>query len=96
MQPQESSLGTFSTSHASKYIAQMCKHFGHKVETSHDDTSGKVAFAFGECSLAATDDRLEITVTAPDAEGIKTAQGIIDSHLKRFAFREGFEAMAWR
>lgn len=96
MQPQLFTVGTFQTPNGSKFIAQLCKHFGHKIETSYDDVSGKISFGFGPCTLKATDETLEITVSAPDQDGLKSGQKIIDSHLKRFAFREEFEAMNWQ
>ena len=45
--------------------------------------------------MAADDTQLAITVTAPDDEGLTRAKFIVDKHLERFAFREGFTAMDW-
>lgn len=39
--------------------------------------------------------RWVVEVEAPDAAGLERAQGVIDSHLVRFAFREEFEKMDW-
>ena len=30
------------TAHAQRYLAQLCKHFGHKLPTTYDDVSGQI------------------------------------------------------
>ena len=49
------------TPRAGVYLKQLCRHFGHKVETTFDDHDGRISFAFGECELRADDGRLELT-----------------------------------
>ncbi len=93
--------GQFATKNASKYLQQLCKHFGHKVEVTFDEHQGSVGLGWvglgmGPATLRAANNTLEIQVTAQDDEGLAHARQIIDSHLKRFAFREKFEAMTWR
>lgn len=95
MQPSLESLGQFETKNGRKYITQLCKHFAHKVEAVSEGDTGRAALPPGPCSMEASEDLLKIRVTAADAEGLKTAKYIIDSHLQRFAFRESFEAMEW-
>lgn len=87
--------GTFDTPNAPKYLQQLCKHFGHKVEAQHDDTTGTVALGVGLTSMQADGERLTIDVALNDVEEAETAKHIIDAHLKRFAFREEFDAMDW-
>ena len=87
--------GHFPTSHASKYLQQLCKHFAHKVEVTFDTERGEVAFPFGRAELRATDDALHATVCAQEAEVLVRARAVIDSHLKTFAFREVFTEMTW-
>ncbi|KXF92836.1 DUF2218 domain-containing protein [Phaeobacter inhibens] len=87
--------GHFNTPNASKYLQQLCKHFAHKVAVTHDDSRGTVALGMGPATLTASADRLLAEVTAPDAAELDHARLIIDNHLKRFAFREEFEAMTW-
>ncbi|WP_281858939.1 DUF2218 domain-containing protein [Litoreibacter halocynthiae] len=80
-----------STTRASTYLQQLCKHFGHKVEVQFDPTSGHISFPFGQCDLSATQDNLDLTVSAEtDADLSKTSR-VIASHLERFAFRENPE-----
>lgn len=88
--------GRFRTSNASRYLQQLCKHFAHKVEASCDAQNGRVAMPFGPVMLTATDDELVVTVSTSDAEALTRARNVIDNHLARFAFREGFEQMAWQ
>lgn len=87
--------GTFQTSNASKYLQQLCKHFAHKIEVEFDETSGRAALPAGPATLTATDDALRVEISAETGEGLERARHVIDDHLKRFAFREGFEQMAW-
>ncbi|MFV0491169.1 MAG: DUF2218 domain-containing protein [Pseudorhodobacter sp.] len=88
--------GVFRTAHAGKYLQQLCKHFGHKTEVRHDDTTGEVALRSGPARLVAGPSDLRISVSAADTGGLETARQVIDSHLARFAFREGFTAMEWQ
>lgn len=87
--------GTFKTAKASQYLQQLCKHFGHKVETAFDETSGWADLPPGRCTMRCDDTMLEITVTAEDDAGLDHARAIIDDHLVRFAHREGFSTMGW-
>ncbi|MBS8227734.1 DUF2218 domain-containing protein [Vannielia litorea] len=95
MQEQLHDTGRFATPHASKYLQQLCKHFGHKIEVRFDETSGECALPPGPATLKAEPEALVVDVTAPDEEGLTRARAVIDNHLVRFAFREGFETMTW-
>lgn len=88
--------GVFETSHASKYLQQLCKHFGHKVTVNYDAEKGRVNFPFGIAELNASDTALHVTITITDPDLTARAQGAIDSHLVSFAFRENFETMTWQ
>lgn len=95
MSNPHAATGYFSTPKASSYLQQLCKHFAHKIEVRFDAHSAEAALPPGPCQMRAGDDTLTIEVTAPDAEGLTKAKSIIDKHLERFAFREGFETMEW-
>ena len=88
--------GTFETPNASRTLQQLCKHFGHKVETTFDETSGTIAFPAATATLEATPTRLTVALDAPTPDEAARMRAVIDSHLGRFAFREGFEGMAWQ
>ncbi|WP_159978413.1 DUF2218 domain-containing protein [Roseobacter cerasinus] len=87
--------GTFATPFAAKYMTQLCKHWAHKGAAEWTDTAGSVTLPFGHLSFQATEDRLMATVTLAEGSDATTAKEVMDSHLQRFAFREGFEQMQW-
>lgn len=89
-------VGAFETANASRYMQQLCKHFEHKITVEYDETSARAELPPGESRMQASPQELVITITAEDAEGLKSARAIVDDHLKRFAFRENFEGMTWR
>lgn len=86
---------SFETENASRYIAQLCKHFAHKVETRHDATTGAAALPTGPASMTARDGRLHFEVAAETPESLERAKFIIEDHIKRFAFREKLEGLDW-
>ena len=77
------------------YMRQLCKHFGHKVDTSFGDDSGYIQFDFGRCELHADDGALTLDVSAVDAESHERMERVIGSHLERFGRRDEL-AVAWR
>lgn len=44
---------TYPTQHGAKYIAQLCKHFGRKVEVEFDDLEGRAALPSGALGAGA-------------------------------------------
>ena len=36
---------------AGRYLAQLCKHFAHKVPVDWDETQAEVDFGFGNCRM---------------------------------------------
>ena len=77
-----------TTTRASTYLQQLCKHFGHKVEVQFDPTSGHINFPFGRCDLSTAQDSLVLTVSAENQADLTKIRSVIASHLERFAFRE--------
>ena len=90
-----SQQGRFRTGKARQYLQQLCKHFAHKVDARHSETEGFAALPPGDATMAADPTCLCVTVTAKDADGLRTARFIIDDHMVRFAHREAFEEMEW-
>ena len=84
-----------ATQAASRYLQQLCKHFGHKVDVTFDERAGTVLFSIGTCRLAATEDGLVISLDAADADRLQQLRDVVESHLLRFAFRESL-IVAWR
>ena len=88
-------IGQYETARASKYLQQLCKHFAHKVEVTFDSNQGDVDFSFGPATLCADESALIVTLQGDSEAALKKGRMVIDTHLQRFAFREGFENMTW-
>jgi len=72
------------------YMRQLCKHFGHKIETSYDETTGQIVFSDGRCDLEAleSENLLRLTVSADTDENVDRLRGVVGSHLERFGRRD--------
>jgi hypothetical protein len=93
---QSASRADVTTAKASGYLQQLCKHFGHKVPASFDARRGRIEFQGGVCELDAADPGvLRLRVVASRPEDRERLEGVVASHLVRFAFREEL-AVAWR
>lgn len=77
-----------ATAHAPKYIAQLCKHFRHKVPAEYDEGSGHVDFQPGTCVLKAEEGVLVMRCETEDEKNVGRLKFILEDHLKRFAWRE--------
>lgn len=84
------------TEHASRYLQQLCKHFGHKIPVTFTPEDGECRFSCGTARLRADGQRLLVEIEAPDAEQRAQTQEVIESHLLRFAFREELGPLTWR
>ena len=82
------------TAHASKYLQQLGKHFGHKVPVTFTPSEGEVTLPFGTCEMAATDTDLSITVLGKPRD-LDRLEQFVGDHLARFAFRENPE-LTWQ
>lgn len=82
------------TAKASRYIAQLCKHFAHKISVDYDAGSGRADFPFGVCRMQAGPDALVMQCEAPDRNGLERVESVVAIHLERFAWREK-PAIAW-
>lgn len=99
-QTQIHDTGIFQTPNAAKYLRQLCKHFGHKIDVQLDEATPEaptatLTFDRGPITLTADATQLTATVTGPNSDELATARYIIDKHLERFAFREAFTTMTW-
>ena len=90
-----SSVAHVSTSKPSPYLKQLCRHFGHRVEVSFDDTHGEIRLASGVCLLEVTGaDQLTLTATATEQNDLEALENVIGSHLERFGSRDEL-SVAW-
>lgn len=87
--------GQFATANGSKYLQQLCKHFGHKIEVEFTENEGTCQFVFGAAKMTADEAGLDVRFELEDPKAADSAKGVIDSHLERFAFREDFKNMEW-
>ncbi|TCZ65594.1 DUF2218 domain-containing protein [Roseicella aquatilis] len=69
-------------------LAQLCKHFQHKLPVTLDEAHGRIDFPAGTCTLDARDEVLVMQVAAGDAAGLASLEDVIARHLLRFAFRQ--------
>lgn len=90
------SSATIPTTEAQRYMVQLCKRFGHKVTATYEGHEGRITFEMGEASMRASPETLMIISQADDAERLGRLEQVMESHLKRFAFREPDMAVDWR
>ena len=84
----ETSTALVRTDKASRYLVQLCKHFGHKVPVEWTETDGVVRFEPGTCRMAASQDGLTLACESETPEALAVVQDVIASHLQRFAWKE--------
>ena len=83
------------TPNARKYLAQLSKHFAHKIEVEAFEDEARLAFLAGPIRLKANEAVLAIEVEAADAEGVERLKDVLWRHLERFAFREPELRATW-
>ena len=85
------------TEHASRYLQQLCKHWSHKMAVDFSAEEGTIAFPNGSrLDMKADSDSLDLILAVPDGEDAERMQGVVASHLDRFAFREAPLTFDWR
>jgi hypothetical protein len=90
------SVAYLETAHGRKYLAQLCKHFAHKIEVTASENHGECHFACGLGILDADDYGLRMTARSENGEDLAQTQSVIESHLARFAFREELQPLDWQ
>lgn len=91
-----SSSAVIRTDLASRYLQQLCKHFAHKIPVAFTADAGECSFVCGVARLRAGSGALNIEIEAPDEAQREQTQGLIESHLLRFAFREELAPLTWK
>ncbi len=89
------SFARFETPNGSRYLQQLCKHFAHKTQVDFTPQQGRAQLSPGPVEMLADPKGLDLRVSASDADGLARAQGIVESHLARFAFREEMPPLDW-
>jgi hypothetical protein len=85
------------TENAGRYIAQLCKHWSHKLQVESNDRSARIIMPSGAVTrLEAEADSLGISIEAADGDTLAVTKDVVASHLDRFAFREAPLPFEWR
>jgi hypothetical protein len=83
------------TTHASKYLLQLCKHWNHRFFVEFTRESGRVPFNdTAEVVFEADGSALYIKLSVADQAELARYEIVVADHLKRFAFREELD-IAW-
>lgn len=86
---------SMETPNARKYLAQLSKHFAHKIEVEGSEDDARLSFPAGPIHLKADDVALSVIVEAADREGVDRLKDVLWRHLERFAFREPELRATW-
>ena len=91
------SVARAPTTSGAKYMTQLCKHWSHRLQVEHNETTGRVAF-YGErrCVFHADADGLDLEVETASDDQLARTQDTVVNHLKRFAFRVEIGEVDWR
>jgi hypothetical protein len=94
------------TANGSRYLQQLCKHWGHNLEVEFTPEKGRVVFPRnargaewpGDATLLleAHADALECRLEASAAGQLEALKGAVARHIDRFAFREAPLTFDWR
>lgn len=84
------------TASASRYLQQLCKHWGHKFEVNFTPEAGRIALPLGMVDLTAGDEALTVQCTLAAGGDMGRMQQVVADHLNRFAHREGELVFDWR
>lgn len=84
------------TPNASRYLQQLCKHWGHKFEVAFDPQAGRIVLPFGPVLLSADEAALTVTCRIDGDGDLGRMQQVVADHLNRFAHREGELAFDWQ
>jgi len=91
------SIARVPTPSASRYLQQLAKHWGHKMEVSFTAEEGAILFPNGsKLEMRAASETLDIVLTVPEDCDVAQMRQVVASHLDRFAFREAPLTFDWR
>ena len=88
-------IASVPTRNGDKYVKQLLKHWAHKLEVEEADGLGIVRFPAATATMRADAETLEVVIEADDAATVERMQGVVASHLDRFAFREAPLTFDW-
>lgn len=88
-------VATVPTAHASRYLQQLCKHWGHKFETAFNAEEGRIGFPMGPILLKADAEALTVRLEPKADADVDRFKQVVAEHLDRFAFREAPLPFHW-
>lgn len=81
-----------TTGHASRYLQQLSKHWSHRWAVTFDPTTAQIDLDQGRSvHMSASADALHVTASAADAAVLQRFLGVVEEHVRRFAFKETLE-----
>ena len=83
------------TANAAKYMAQLCKHWSHKLKVELSERRGVVRFPAAVATFEPRADALLVTIEGGESEAVERLKDVVASHLDRFAFREAPLRFDW-
>ena len=87
--------GRAKTASGSKYLQQLCKHWGHKFEVEYSQKMGRVSFPSVVATMEASADALLVAIETDNPQSVEQLKEIVANHLDRFAFREAPLPFQW-
>jgi hypothetical protein len=84
------------TAFASRYLQQLCKHWGHKFTVEFTPEQGEIPFGPGRVlHLKADGANLRLILEFDEADALPRMQGVVIEHLKRFSHKEELGEPVW-
>ncbi len=87
--------GEAATSDAPRIIRRLCKHWSHKFETQHDDSSGMIQLNEVKVTLRAEPGLVSVTLENPQGEVPQRLLGVVAEHMQRMAGADVQLAVKW-
>jgi uncharacterized protein len=84
------------TVNGANYMQRLCKHWSHKLEVDLSEQRGVVKFPAAVATFEPGADALQVTIEGEESEAVERLQGVVASHLDRFAFREAPLRFDWQ
>ena len=93
------------TTHGSRYLQQLCKHWAHNLAVEFTPEHGTVTFprdvrgadypGDAVVTFDGSDSALDVRIEASSPEQRDNLKDVVARHLDRFAFREAPLTFAW-
>lgn len=87
---------TVATTHGSRYLQQLCKHWSHKFAVDFTPERGEIAFPMGPIRMEAQPDALLVTLEPHADTDVERFKQVVADHLDRFAFKEAPLPFLWQ